>query len=409
MISRIVVPDLGATGEDVNLVEWLVDVGNHVRAGAPLFVAETDKASVEVEAFCDGYIRKILVSGGTQVELGAVVAIMADSMDEPLEEQQAGDEFQPEATAKESRSKQPREATDCTRAPDRIQTSPLARRLANEHQLDLSTITGSGSRGEIHERDVLKAVGSRNRDAATAEPQQGARYKPVSAMRKAIAKRTQLSKTNSPHFYVSVEIDMGRAEELRKLFAVLVKENGGAAPSVTDFVLRAVALALRKTPALNTSFQNDSMAHFEDIHVGLVVGQPEGMMVPVIRHADRKNLCELAAATRRLRAKAAAGELSQAELTGATFTVSNLGMFGVDQFIAVINPVEAAILALGAIRLRPAVVEQNIVPRPLMTATLSADHRAVDGIEAARFLGALQQLLENPLLLIFSNDAENDV
>ena len=158
-------------------------------------------------------------------------------------------------------------------------------------------------------------------------------------------------------------------------------------------------MALRQTPQINASFQGDEILYFEDIHIGLVVGLSEGMLVPVIRHADRKNLYTLAATTRRLRDKATAGKLSESELTGSTFTISNLGMFGVDSFFAVINPPEAAILALGSVRLQPAVWEGQVVPRELMTATLSADHRLVDGITAARFLGEFKEILENPIRL----------
>jgi len=297
--------------------------------------------------------------------------------------------------------------------------------MVQELGINLSSVKGTGEGGQIHKRDVLAAA----KTHAVSEPEttppahaEGViRRVPVSPMRRAIAERTTRSKAEAPHFYVSVVIDMTEVQAFRKQVAALAEkippqsplckiplnppfskgESGevGISPSLNDIAIRAAALALRQTPRLNASFQGDEILYFEDIHIGLVVGLSEGILVPVIRHADRQNLYTLAATTRRLRDKATAGKLSENELTGSTFTISNLGMFGVDSFFAVINPPEAAILALGSVRLQPAVWEGQVVPRELMTATLSADHRLVDGITAARFLGEFKEILENPIRL----------
>ena len=424
MISKVVIPDLGATDDEVVLNEWLVKPGDFVNAGTPLFLVTTDKAIVEVEAFRDGYIREILVSEETAVPTGETVAIMADAMEEPVDDlspPESEDGFPPPTSRTQGENVNHVEATKpkaeqrrVEAKTERVLASPLARRMAQELGINLSSVKGTGESGQIHKRDVLAAA----KVHAVSEPEAippahaegDVRRVPVSSMQRAIAERTTRSKAEAPHFYVSVVIDMTEVQAFRKQAAELAEKippqsplfqrgEGRISPSLTDISIRAAALALRQTPQLNASFQGDEILYFEDIHIGLVVGLSEGMIVPVVRHADRKNLYTLASTTRRLRDKATAGKLSESELTGSTFTISNLGMFGVDSFFAVINPPEAAILALGAVRLQPAVWEGQVVPRELMTATLSADHRLVDGITAARFLSEFKEILENPIRL----------
>ena len=424
MVSKVVIPDLGATDDEVVLNEWLVKPGDFMKAGTPLFLVTTDKAIVEVEAFRDGYIREILVSEETAVPTGETVAIMADSMEEAVDDlspPESEDGF-PTPTPRTQRenvnhveaTKPKAEQRRVETKTERVLASPLARRIAQELGINLSSVKGTGEGGQIHKRDVLAAVETHAVSEPEATPPAHAegiiRRVPVSPMRRAIAERTTRSKAEAPHFYVSVVIDMTEVQAFRKQVAALAEKIPPQSPSLTDIAIRAAALALKQTPQINASFQGDEILYFEDIHIGLVVGLSEGMfatlsgyfvnhLVPVIRHADRQNLYTLAATTRRLRDKATAGKLSESELTGSTFTISNLGMFGVDSFFAVINPPEAAILALGAVRLQPAVWEGQVVPRELMTATLSADHRLVDGITAARFLSEFKEILENPIRL----------
>lgn len=394
MISEIVLPELGATGGGIRVVEWLVEVGDTVETGQPIFSVETDKALVEVEAFRSGFLRQILVGPDTQVAPGTPVALLADSMDEDLAQT-------PETPAQPVVERETRPAGESRAAVrpagERILASPLARVVAGKLGVDLARVNGTGLEGRIRKCDVEKAAALLPSKSA---PESQAGIVPLSPMRKAIAERTCLSKTQIPHFYVSAEIDMGSVQEHRLRAVELAIERNWARPTITTFMVRAACMALREVPQLNASYQGDTIRCYDDIHIGLVVGLPGGMMVPVIRHADQQDIYTLAATMHQLQTRTEAGELSSAELAGSTLTISNLGMHGIDAFIAVINPPEAAILALSAIRSRPAVFNDQVVPRPLMNATMSADHRVVDGIEAARFLGAFKKLLENPHRLV---------
>jgi pyruvate dehydrogenase E2 component (dihydrolipoamide acetyltransferase) len=222
-------------------------------------------------------------------------------------------------------------------------------------------------------------------------------------MRKAIAERTARSKAEVPHFYVTAVVDVSDALEFLKRAAALCLETGWSKPSLTDVGLRATAMALRLSPQLNASFQGDEIVYFEDVRIGLVVALADGVILPVVANADRMDLYALAATRRQLQEKAMDGRLSETELTGSTFTISNLGMYGVESFVGVINPPEAAILALGTARKKPSLREGRIVPRDEMTVTLSVDHRLVDGVAAARFLNEFKNIVENPSKLALDN------
>jgi len=395
LIYDIVIPALGATGGEVVLEEWRIEPGQFVKSGSALFVVTTDKATVEVEAFRDGFLREMLIFPGATVPVQTVVGRMADTLEEPL----SGGSLV-EATGMEEqigRTDEPPQTGDGL--PRLRLASPLARRMAAELGLDLSAIKASGSQGQILKRDIMLAVEQAPMDG-------GVRRIPISPMRRAIAQRTQRSNAEVPHFYGSVLIDMTEAKAMLKEAAARAEKNGWAAPTITDLSLRAAALALRQTPALNASFRGEEILFFDDIHIGVVIGLAEGMLIPVVRHADRLNLFTLAATTRRLRTGAEAGQLSSSQLSGATFTVSNLGMYGLDSFNAVINPPEAGILALGAAKERPAAWQGNLALRWQMAATLAVDHRAVDGITVAKFLDEFKQLLENPLALSLETPQE---
>ena len=389
MIYEIVIPALGATGGDVVLEEWLVKPGQFVKSGSALFMVTTDKATVEVEAFRDGFLRETLVSPGAIVSVQTVVGRMSDTLEEPLSSISAGLEAVGIEKLVEQKEKLPETSDLRTR---RKLSSPLARRMAAELGLDLATVKASGSQGQILKRDIVRTAGQTRAEI-------GLRRVPLSPMRRAIAELTQRSNAEVPHFQGSVVIDMTESRAMLKQAAGMAAKNSWAAPTITDLVLRAAALALRQTPALNVSFRGEEILYYDDIHIGLVIGLAEGLLVPVVRHADRLNLFTLAAATRRLRKGAETGQLSSLQLSGATFTVSNLGMYGLDSFSAVINPPEAGILALGAAKEQPAAWQGNLALRWLMTATLAVDHRAVDGITVAKFLEEFRQLLENPFVL----------
>ena len=414
MIYEVVVPDLGATGDGMKLTAWLVKPDAFVRAGSPLFAVTTDKADVEVEAFRDGYIRKILVDADSPVTLGTVVAVLADSLEELLADSSPDGASESTGTRDLQGIAQALGAAapeqDCESLESgRVLASPLARRIAQERGIDLGSVLSASEGGKIHKRDILNAA-SRHEDRRPAAEldsrnRRVARRIPLTLMRKAIAERTTRSKADVPHFYVTAVVDVSDALDFLKHAAALSLEKGWSKPSLTDVVLRAAAMALRLSPQLNASFQGDEIVYFEDVNIGLVVALADGAILPVVAHADRKDLYTLAATRRQLQEKAMAGKLSKAELTGSTFTISNLGMYRVESFVAVLNPPEAAILALGTARKRPSLWEGQIVPRDEMTVTLSVDHRLVDGVAAAGFLNEFKNIMENPLKLALDSAA----
>lgn len=403
MISKIIMPDLGATGGPVTLMSWLVEPGEQVQAGQPLFLVETDKATVEVEAFRDGIVRQLLVEAGDTVPLGSVVAVVADSMEEALPAKPAEEApSEPEAQWTQST---PVTSSISRMGSGRLLASPIARRMAEMEGINLLRIKGTGSQGQILKRDVEKAMTSAR---SKAEVEGEVRREPISKMRQAIARQTTRSKKEIPHFYADITVDMTQAMALRQKASEWAKKKGWATPTITDLCLRAAALTLGEFPMLNASFQDEEILYYQGINIGLVVGLAEGgMIVPVVHNADHLDLYKMAAITRRLRERAESGILGAAELSGGTFSLSNLGMFGLDSFTAVINPPQAAMLALGAVRELPAVYEGAIVPRPLMKTTLSVDHRLVDGIDAARFLVAWKDILEQPSRLIHEPSEES--
>jgi len=374
-------PDLGATGGDVMFIEWLVKPGDQVRIGQPLFLVETDKATVEVEAFRDGVVRELLVEAGDSVSLGSTVAVVADSLEEQLpvhpSEVSPGGISPVESPPSESLPTEyepvPASMPDSTHEIDdgRILVSPIARRMAEAEGINLSMIKGTGRQNQILKRDVENALSSSN---STSNFEAGVRREPISPMRRSIAQRTHHSKQVIPHYYADVTVDMSAALALYKEAGKKAKRRDWASPTITDVCLLATAMTLGNCPELNASFQEKEILYYAEINIGLVVGLATGgMLVPVVR-----------------------GILSESELNGGTFSLSNLGMYGLDSFTAVINPPQAGMLALGAVREMPAVHEGNIVPRPMMKATLSADHRLVDGIIAAQFLADWRELLETP-------------
>jgi pyruvate dehydrogenase E2 component (dihydrolipoamide acetyltransferase) len=389
LIAKIIIPDLGATGGDVTLMRWLVEPGEKVQAGQPLFLVETDKATVEVEAFREGYLRRIMVEAGETVSLGSVVALMADSMAEPLDEELVtedppGVESRPAGSGVEV----------AVQGQERVLISPLARRMAQVEGLSLATVRGTGRQGQILKRDIEQQT---RPDRWQGKAATGIRSEPLTPMQRAIASRTSQSKAEAPHFYAGITVDMAAALATRREAVEWAREKGWAPPTITDLCLRAVALTLGKFPTLNARFQEERIVYYEGIHIGLVVGvESGGMLVPVVRGADKLNLFSLAAVTRRLKERAGKNALSDGEMSGGTFTLSNLGMYGLESFTAIINPPQAGILALGEVNERPWVVDGAIVPRPVMKATLSVDHRLVDGIVAGRFLAAWKEMLEKP-------------
>jgi len=423
MATKIVMEALSPTMEEGRLVAWKKKEGDKVASGETLAEVETDKAVMELVARGDGVLRKIVLGEGATVPVGALVAIVGTADEDvsgiagavaPPAKGAGGGLSGVANTPKLAPTAPPAAPVSApavslhptpshpTPASSRVRSSPLARRMARDRGIDLALIAGSGPAGRIVKRDVEAAPATAGATALAvaavpAPPEGGFRDEPLSAMRKTIARRLTQSIGPVPHFFLTAEIDMERAWEAR----TQLKGLGEAYQiSFNDLIVKAVALALRQHPAVNAAFLEDRIRHYGDVHVGVAVAIEDGLITPVIRHADRKGLLEIAAESRALAERAHARKLQPDEYTGATFTVSNLGMFDIEDFTAVINPPEAAILAVGRIAQRPVVVDGAVQPRRTMRVTMSCDHRAVDGATGAKFLKTLKLMLENPLAML---------
>jgi pyruvate dehydrogenase E2 component (dihydrolipoamide acetyltransferase) len=406
MISEVIIPDLGATGGDVVLEEWLVEPGETVTTGQALFLVTTDKATVEVESFRDGVVRELKAEVGEHIAPGTVVALLADKFNEPLSSSLA-DHSKAEYEAKQPIPNSPMvEKSYSGKSNRRILASPLARKIAEKENIDLASLSGTGTRGQILKRDVLAVIDSQESAPKTSLQTPGVQRQSLSPMRRSIADRTWKSKNEIPHFYTSITIDMQSAISVRRQAVDWAAQQGWSDPTITDLCIKTAALALVEYPGLNASLDGETINTLPEVNIGLVVGLEEGMLVPVIHGANHLDLFTLSAITRQLKARAVSGQLNADQLSNATFTLSNLGMFGVDSFTAVINPPQAGILALGAVKEQPAAVDGQVVLRHLMIATLSVDHRIVDGILAARFLETFKDMLEKPFTLFLDSPME---
>lgn len=418
-------PKLSPTMEGGTLVKWRKKEGDEVRPGDVLFEVATDKATVEHNALDGGFLRKILIKEGQEALVNQPLAIMTEKKEESIEGYKP-EGIQPTAAPVVQEKKKEEPAQPVTPAqsvqsgfapapplekyafeaptgapPDRIAASPLARRLAKEKGIDLTTVRGSGPNERIMSRDLQKgqkaAVVTFGRREAPKEKPGAYVEEALTPMRKVIAKRLQDSKTFIPHFYVTQEVN---AEALTNTRAQLL--SAGLKFSINDFVLRACALALREHPHINSGFNaaNSTLIRFKTVDIAVAVTLPGGLITPIVRHADFKNLGQISAEIKLLAERARQGKLQQEEYMGGSFTVSNLGMFGVTTFSAIINPPQAAILAVGTVEEKPVVKAGAIVPGKTLQMTLSVDHRVIDGVDAAKFIKAVQELLENPALLL---------
>lgn len=417
-MTEILMPRLSDTMEEGVISSWQKQPGDEVAVGDVIVDIETDKAVMEYEAYEAGVLEKILVKEGDSAAIGAPIAVIAPvggakpaAASEPAAEPAAEAEPEPEPAAEPAAA--PAAPAPAPRPPgaSRPPSSPLARRLARDHGIDLATLTGSGPGGRIVRADIEAAIRTGASAPAPAAPAPAVQVPPVQGraddpdveavplnrFRKVAAKRLGQSKREAPHFYLNREVD---AEALLAFRATLNEALAPAKVSVNDLVVKAAATALREHPAVNVSYTEENLLFHKRIHVGVAVAVEDGLVVPVVRDADRKSVSEIGREARELAGKAREGKLSAQEMSGGTFSVSNLGMFGVDSFSAVINPPEAAILAVGAVRDEPVVRDGQVVPGKRMAVTLSVDHRATDGATAAKFLARLAELLQNPLLIV---------
>ncbi|ANK81032.1 MAG: pyruvate dehydrogenase complex dihydrolipoamide acetyltransferase [Rhizobiales bacterium NRL2] len=440
MPITITMPALSPTMEEGTLASWQVKAGDTVAAGDVLCEIETDKATMEVEAVDEGTIGKLLVEAGTEgVKVNAPIAILL----EEGEDESALEGYEPEggaapppAETAEPEPEAPRPAkqpagsvADDARAPapkpasggggGRIFASPLAKRMAEQAGLDLAAIEGSGPKGRVVKRDIEAAVkagtGKKAAPQAAATAAAAPAPKPLAvagdyppatddyeeiklnSMRKTIARRLTESKQTIPHFYLTMDIELDRLLAMRK---DLNGRSDAYRISVNDFIIRATALALHRHPEINAQFTGEAILQHRKVDVSVAVAIEGGLITPVIRDADRKGLVEIANQAKDLAGRARDGKLKPEEYQGGTCTVSNLGMFGIDQFVAVINPPQSTILAVGSGKQKPVVKDGALAVATVMTATLSCDHRVYGGAEGARFLETLKGFLEDPVTML---------
>ena len=401
MITLIEMPALSSTMKRGKVVKWYKREGDFVEKGEPLFEVETDKVNVDVESLASGFLRKILLEEGIQVPTNTPIAIIADSMDEDISSV---------IEAKPSVSVSPGEEEPEEMGPgiSKPKISPLARRIAEQEDIDIQTIEGTGPGGRITKQDVERAIAERSH-ARQGETEAEAEYEiqpeiegdedvELTKIRRVIAQRLQKSKVTAPHFYVDVTADATAITRLKEGFE---KRSNKPADKTTfnDILIKIVSHALKEFPIVNASFLEDRIRLHGAINIGVAVAVDDGLVVPVVRNADQKSISQINHEVMKLADKARNKRLLPDEYRGGTFTITNLGMYGVEGFHAIINPPESGILAVSAIIQKPVVVEGEITVRPCVKLSLSVDHRVVDGSVAAQFLARIKELVENPLLM----------
>jgi pyruvate dehydrogenase E2 component (dihydrolipoamide acetyltransferase) len=417
MITKVVLAKLSPTMEEGTVVKWTKQEGDAIKVGDVLAEIETDKANMEMEALGPGVLRKVLVPAGGKAPVGAIIGVIAEPGEDIAallaEAAAAVPVAAPAPAAPPAPAPAPAPppvaaAPAPTVAPGgRVKASPLARAIAAQKNVPLSSVAGSGPGGRIVKRDVegylaappapaLKAAPAPPRPAVPVPPVPPGTTIPLTSMRRTIAKRLAESMYTAPHFYVTVEIDMDAAVSLRE--QLLRAED--VKVSYNDLVLKACARALTRFPTVNASWTGEAIQTHAEVHLGVAVSLAEGLITPVVRNADRKHVVEISREVKDLAARAREKKLKPEEFMGSTFTVSNLGMFDVTEFTAIINPPESGILAVGAVRKVPVVKGDQLAVGHRMKATLSSDHRVVDGALAAQFLAEVRRLLENPAGLL---------
>ncbi len=420
MATKVFMEALSPTMEEGRLVKWLKNEGDAVKSGDPLAEVETDKAIMELVARGDGILRKRLVNEGDAKPVGALVGVIAGA-DENIDALVAGAAAPTAAPAAPATSAAPAPASSAP-APSAApapgappsagpaaptaqgdgsapRSSPLARRLARENGLDLGGIQGSGPAGRIIKRDIDAAIaGGGPRAAALPTGEGDYRDAPLTQIRKTIARRLAESIGPVPTFYLTAEFDLERVAEMRTAMAEI---GDTFKVSFNDIILKATATALAQHPECNAHWMGDRIRYFNRVHLGMAVAIEDGLITPVIFDADRKSLRAIATESRDLARRARERKLQPQEYTGSTFSVSNLGMFGIDQFTAIINPPEAGILAVGGIEEKPVVTGGELEVRKRLRVTMSCDHRVIDGATGAKFLQTLRRMLENPLMLVW--------
>lgn len=401
-VLTVPLPRLSDSMEEGTIAAWLVADGAAVTRGQEIVEVETDKATMPYEAEIDGILH-VLVAAGETVAVGDPIAriapegvTVAPAAPAPADPREVQGPADPKVHGD-------RPAARPAPAGRRVSASPLARRIAAELGIDLAALVGSGPNGRVVKRDVLAAQPAPAPQPAPSpapEPEAvAAKLVPLTRVQRLIAERMTASKQSAPDFVLDVEIDMGAAIAMRARLKELLGESGQKPPSLGDFVIKACALALREHPRVNGAYRGEAVELFDHVNVGVAVATDDALVVPTVRDADARSLGQIAADVRRLAQAARSGRLTPRELDGATFTVSNLGMFGVDAFTAVLNPPQAAIIAVGAVREKPVARDGQLVLGQTLTARLTCDHRILNGADGAAFLARVRALLEAPELL----------
>ncbi|HSE21483.1 MAG TPA: pyruvate dehydrogenase complex dihydrolipoamide acetyltransferase [Pyrinomonadaceae bacterium] len=426
MASKVIMPKLSPTMEEGQIARWLKKEGDKVSMGEPLAEIDTDKATMEMQALADGVLRKIIIKEGEAAPLGQLIAVIgapdediSSLLNESPAPAPAAQPTPPPAEAPaEVKTPQLRavpqgngtQAQPAT-ASGRLIVSPLAARMAAEAGIDLRSLQGSGPGGRIIKKDIesalsqpratapaqLRAVESKPFQPAIVAGASAYRDEAATEIRKTIAKRLVTSLGPVPHFFLTSEIEMDRAAEMRKGINAL---DPDLKISINDIIIKVTATALLRHPEVNASFQEKFIRYYEQADIGVAVAIEDGLITPVIRAANQKSLSQIAGEVRELADRARNRKLKPEEYTGATFSISNLGMLGIDEFTAVINPPEGAILAIGSMSPKPVVRDNEIVIRQMMRVTMSCDHRVIDGATGAKFLQTFKKILENPLYLV---------
>jgi pyruvate dehydrogenase E2 component (dihydrolipoamide acetyltransferase) len=421
MATDVLMPKLSDTMEEGKILKWLKQPGDTVKSGDVLAEVETDKANMEIESFDEGVVTDLKVAEGESAPVGAVIAVLGAAGEtkakpdgkappvakavepRPVAAVEAKADAKPKAAAAPAKVERAAQES-APPAASGVRASPLARKVADERGVDLRSIRGTGPGGRIVQKDVEDVAGGGGKPSVAAAPPPRApaatpagRHE-LSRTRKTTAKRMTDAKRDIPHFYASADLAMDEAVRVRERLAAL----GGAfeGVTVTHLLVKACGMALRRVPEMNASPDVDGIVIHEHVHVGIATATEQGLLVPVLRDVDRAAMADVVAAARAVVGRARAGKPAGDDLSGATFTISNLGMFPVSHFAAVVNPPQAAILAVGTTRDVPVVRDGAVAPGKLMTVTLSCDHRVVDGALAGKFLAELKALVENPIALL---------
>jgi pyruvate dehydrogenase E2 component (dihydrolipoyllysine-residue acetyltransferase) len=394
MATEIKLPRLGQGMESGTIIKWLKSEGDSVEKGEPLYELDTDKVTQEVEADASGVLLKIAVQEG-DVQVGKTIAVIGEAGEKV--------EVPKEAEPQKEEPKRVREAASAvteirqsSRTDGRVKASPLARRIARERGIDLAGVRGTGPEGRVVAEDVERATTGAPAPAAAAVGRAEIETRPLSSMRRTIARRLTEA-WQIPVFHLFVSVDMTRALSLRER---LVELHADVRPTISDLLTKVCAAALMRHRDVNASFTDEGIQIHPSANVGIAVAVPDGLIVPVIDECERKSIAEIAAARADLVERARDGKLKQSDLEGGTFTISNLGMYGVERFTAVINPPQAAILAVGAVQEKPVAADGQVGVRPQMDLMLTCDHRALNGAVGADFLGSVKAFLEEPGLAL---------